>query len=362
MNKGKKVIYFNHWFSSMECLMLDLKNKYKDDITLVASSSNDNVTYKNVVDIFVKTDETFDEWIDLCNRYKVDVFFCRDKFNIVSHKQLKEFRSAGVEVILDKNELADDKVEFYRLMDDICRFNIFPDIVIPYYATFDGCETKKDVMQMLNRIFAYLNTNGLTPTFKLRDGEGGISYRIVRVDDKSNYDSLSYSNGRVLGYDDTIRLFNNLTGDEAKTIMFMEKLDAPEISIDCYDSKHYGFIAYGREKIGRQQLIFDCQNTDNREHIEMREFAYKIAKSFNLKNPFNVQFMRCARTGSLAILEVNTRLSGGSYMLTPLGINLCDIVINDRLFDTEKRCNLNLGFNNGKSQALVARTEKPVLV
>ena len=47
-------------------------------------------------------------------------------------------------------------------------------------------------------------------------------------------------------------------------------------------------------------------------------------------------------------------------MLTPLGINICDIVIKDR---TDGCLNTSdIEFNTGKSEAVVARTEKPILV
>ena len=360
MSNNKKVVYFNHWFSSMESLISDLKARYGEDIVIVASSSNEYATYKNVADVFIKTDETVLDWLSICKRYGVEVFFCRDKFDILDDNDIKKFKQIGVDIILDKNRLIDDKAEFYRLIEDTCRFDKFPDIVIPYYSTFEGCKSKEDVMVALRDTLANLAINELTPTFKFINGEGGISYREIRVKDNTSYDSLMNPNGRILSYDDTIKLFSNMTVDESKTVMFMEKLREPEISLDCYASESLGFIAYGREKVGRQQIIIDCQNTKSTDYIEMRRFACEIAKNFNLKNPFNIQFMRSSKTGSLAILEVNNRLSGGCYMLTPLGINICDIVIKDR---TDGCLNTSdIEFNTGKSEAVVARTEKPILV
>lgn len=360
MDNNKKVVYFNHWFSSMECLISDLKLRYGDDIMIIASSSNEHATYKNAVDVFIKTDETVLDWLDICKRYSVDVFFCRDKLNIIDSGALDTFKQLGVDVILDKNKLIDDKVEFYRLIESTCRFDKFPDIVIPYYATFEECKSKEDVITTLRHTLADLAMNDLTPAFKFIDGEGGTSYREVRVMNNTNYANLAYPNSRILSYDDTIKLFNNMTLDEAKTIMFMEKLKEPEISLDCYASNTFGFIAYGREKAGRRQIIVDCQNTKSTDYLEMKRFAREVAKKFNLKNPFNIQFMRRNKAGSLAVLEVNNRLSGGCYMLTPLGINLCDIVLKDRASGGIKSS--DIVFNTGKAEALIARTEKPILV
>lgn len=360
MSENKKVIYFNHWFSSMECLIDDLKARYGDSIKIIASSSNMYATYKNIADTFIVTNETVPEWLDICEKYDVDLFFCRDKFDIVDGQALLKFRELSVDIVLDNNKLIDDKAEFYKLADLTCRFNKFPDIVVPYYVTFETCRTKSEVMDTLRNTLAYLALNNLTPTFKLINGEGGVSYREIRIKDTTSYNSIMYPNGRVLSYDSAINLFNNISLDEAKTLMIMEKLKGPEISIDCYNSKSLGLIAYGREKADRRQVITDCQTTKNNDYIEMKRLASEIANKFNLKNPFNIQFMRSAKTGSLALLEVNSRMSGGCYMLTPLGINLCDIVIKDRLGDGV--ADTDIKFSNGTSESIVARVEKPILM
>lgn len=360
MSENKKVIYFNHWFSSIEGLIADLKVRYGDNLEIIASSSDMYATYKNIADVFIVTNETVPEWLNICEKYSVDLFFCRDKFDIVDSSALRKFRELSVDIVLDKNKLIDDKAEFYRLADLTCRFNKFPDIVVPYYNTFETCKTKSDVMNTLRTTLAHLALNDLTPTFKLTNGEGGVSYREIRIKDSTSYNSLMYPNGRILSYDAAINLFNNMSLDEAKTLMLMEKLKGPEISIDCYNSKSLGLIAYGREKRDRRQVITDCQTTKHEDYIEMKRLASEIANNFNLKNPFNIQFMRSAKTNSLAVLEVNSRMSGGCYMLTPLGINLCDIVIKDRLGDGVTDSDIK--FSTGKSEAIVAMVEKPVLM
>ena len=73
-----------------------------------------------------------------------------------------------------------------------------------------------------------------------------MSYREIRIKDTTSYNSIMYPNGRVLSYDSAINLFNNMSLDEAKTLMIMEKLKGPEISVDCYNCKSLGLIAYGR--------------------------------------------------------------------------------------------------------------------
>ena len=62
MSENKKVIYFNHWFSSMECLIDDLKARYGDNIKIIASSSNMYATYKNIADTFLVTTATVPQW------------------------------------------------------------------------------------------------------------------------------------------------------------------------------------------------------------------------------------------------------------------------------------------------------------
>lgn len=369
MVNGKKVIYFNHWFSSIECLISDLKDRYKGEnavsIEIVGSSSNEFATYRKVVDRFLESSETVSEWIDTCKNNNVDMFFCRDKLSLMQNKDvrketLNKFKELCVDVVLDTNWILEDKVEFYNLISDICVFNKYPYITMPKYWHFYSCTDRASVNRELNVALASLMQDGKTPVMKLVSGEGGLSYREIKCRHDDKYKNLEYPNSRAISLDATIRMFEEMSVDEARTIMLMEKLVGPEISLDCYNSRTLGFIAYGREKSGRTQKIVDCQHTDNVEYIEMTNFAKEIAKSFNLKNPFNIQFMRNEETGMLAVLEINSRMSGGCYMLTPLGVNLCDIVIKDRLFnnltakDTE--------FNTGKAVATVTRAEKPILL
>jgi len=344
----------------MESLISDLKSRYKDNLMIVASSVNENATYKNAADVFIQMDETVDNWVSICEKYSVNLFFCRDRLDIVDNEVLKRLRETGVDVVIDKNRLIDNKAEFYRLIEDTCKFDKFPDIVIPYYATFEDCNSKEDVMHKLFKITTGIMAEGVKPTFKFTTGEGGLSYREVEMAHSVTYDNLTSPSSRIIEYADLLTLFENMSLAQAKEFMFMEKLAGPEISLDCYVSKSAGFLAYGREKIGRHQKIVDCQSTNNEDYIQMRKLAEEVAKQFNLKNPFNIQFMRNEKNRSLAILEVNNRLSGGCYMLTPLGINMCDIVIKDRT--SGMLSDADIKFNTGNAEATVARTEKPVVV
>jgi hypothetical protein len=109
----------------------------------------------------------------------------------------------------------------------------------------------------------------------------------------------------------------------------MELLDSPEISVDCYKSKQ-GFIAICREKIKdtRVQRIYYNE--------EISKICEKIGDIFNFRFPFNVQF-RVAhneisnKIENLRLLEINPRMSGGTYYSTLFDMNICNVCLCDVL-------------------------------
>lgn len=346
-------IYFNQWFTSISGVIEDIKSKLKDSIYIVASSKNANHAYKKYVDKFIVEDwecreddpnfeDTYIEYVlNICIQNNVNIFFVRKYANIVS-KNIERFNAVGIRVIVEKYStlrLLDDKVLAYnKLLDTELNY------IIPEYfavnATRYGLElvvnSKLPAFDLnthgysAHSLFETLvNTSGYDNDYyknngyciKKRTDEGGCSYR--EIDSKPvDYKSLAGYRVNKLSGHDAIRLIESLETADYGKIFIMEKLKTPEISVDCYSSNK-GFIAICREKEGRTQRIF--------YNKQIRDICKNIAQKFELKYPFNVQFMNKEVDGKneLRLLEVNTRLSGGSHYYTLFDMNLAYICLLD---------------------------------
>ena len=161
--------------------------------------------------------------------------------------------------------------------------------------------------------------------FKLDSGEGGQSYRAIN-DKTLTIDSLnSYRMNTLTSYE-VIELLTNSFGQLSKLI-FMEQLDGPEISVDCYNSKQ-GFIAICRSKdSGRVEKIYYDE--------KLAAVCKKIQEKLKLNFPFNVQFRYKHRENGkhtrrdLRLLEINNRMSGGLYYEVSEGLNIADVCLKD---------------------------------
>lgn len=344
-----KVIYFNQWFTSITSIIEDIKEKLGDEIYIIASSKIKDHAYKSVVDKFIVEDWEEDNveqnylnfTLNVCKENKVDIFFVRKHASIIS-KHRAEFEELGVHLAVEEYEkikLFNDKIETYKF----CIEKHLESIVPEYIATREI----KDDSEALNTALGIVDKDTRW-CFKKAIDEGGMSYRAivkgkeVIVDGKvighSVIDEASLSNYRVneVNTDEFISMVKLYGRRLIDKLIFMEVLDNPEVSVDCYNSKK-GFIAMCRAKgHGRGEKMYFDQ--------EIYDICKKLNDIVDFKVPFNVQFRTKANkkpeAKNLRLLEVNTRMAGGTYYGLLFGANMCEAYLKDLLgredYDIEK--------------------------
>ncbi len=321
-----KVIYFNQWFSSIALVIEDLKKRNGNSIKIIASSKNKDHVYKNYVDDFIVEDweetgnheESMNNYIgfiyNTCNNYNVDYFFVKKHAEtILKHK--KELNSLGTHIIGEWKERLESKGSVY----DFLAWNKNLREYIPEWWRFDNAL----IGQAFKLINEHSGKNDIC--FKLDSGEGGQSFR--EIDDSPlKLDSLNSYRMNKLTSDEAVKLIANSSGIIDRLI-FMEKLDGPEISVDCYNSKQ-GFIAICRSKhSGRVEKIYYDEKIMN--------ICNTIQEEIKLEFPFNVQFRYKHREdgthtmNDLRLLEINNRISGGLYYEVSEGLNIADVCLKD---------------------------------
>ena len=320
----KSVVYFNQWFSSIAWVMEDLKKR--NDIKIIASSRNKNHAYANYADEFIVEDweETEDKeqsmnnyinWVlNLCKKYKVDYFFVKKHSNYISER-LKDFSEAGVKLIVENHDVLksiESKSEVYRKLET---YNEIKDYIPMYINSYNG-------MEIIKLLLEHKDRNDMCLKFDC--DEGGASFRAID-DTPVTINSLYGFRVNKITTSEAIRLI--VSADRPERLIVMERLDSPEISVDCYNSKQ-GFVSICREK-----------GTDRTQHIyynkEISELCCKIGDILGLKFPYNVQFRYEAGSEAgnnkkqLKLLEVNPRISGGLYYEVTNGLNIADICLKD---------------------------------
>lgn len=317
-----KVVYFNQWFSSAAWIMQDLKKRNKDEIKIIASSRNENHVYKGYVDEFIVEDwvetenheESMKNYVDfvlsLCKKYHVDYFFVKKHASAIMERE-NEFFFSGTYLISEKIDTLralENKSEVYSKLKKDHR-------IIDYIPEYLNTKSLKLAVLYLKN---HRGNNDLC--LKFNCDEGGASFRAI-VDEEITQDSLYRFRVNQLTTDEAIQLAVNM--DSVDRLIIMEKLDSPEISVDCYNSKN-GFIAICREKqAGRVERIY--------YNKEIADICKIIGDG--LLFPFNVQFRYKANSkhtlDNLRLLEINTRMSGGTYYEIAQGLSIPDACLKD---------------------------------
>lgn len=312
-------IYFNHWFSSIYGVIEDVKSRMGDQVKIVMSSKNKNHTCKNIVDVFLDepdeadNDKYIEQCLRICLQYGIKIFFPRNKSSLISMNKYR-FEQIGVNVAVDEID------NINAVNNKICAYeklkNSYLDKLIPYYFS-GGISEKKMILSRLER------DNNIC--MKLASDEGGKSFRVIEKGKGVTFSSLTDYRVNRISYTEAKSIVET-AGEELGKIMFMEVLDGPEISIDCYSSKK-GFIAICRNKEhSRIERIYVNEVLSN--------ICCMLSAIFQLSKPFNVQ-LRPIKGGSienvedLRLLEINTRLSGGTYLESAVGLNIAYVYIED---------------------------------
>ena len=335
------VIYFNQWFSSITPVIEDIKKKMGNKIKIIASSKNPEHAYKNVVDEFLvenwedgdslaDTNRNYIEYtLNVCKNYNVDIFFVKKNSKIIAENADK-FKEIGVELILEDYSTLNSvksKSEVYDLLYE--SFKPEYKYLIPNYFRYRISGNKDDQLASIRDILYQSDIDELEWCLKLDEDEGGASFRKIKSEKILDLSSLSKFRVNEITVTELNKMVDNLNEANLSKLLFMEILDEPEISVDCYNSKH-GFIAICREKLpnSRVQRIYFNKEVTN--------ICKSICELYDFKYPFNVQFRTAKGTDSndiknLRLLEINPRMSGGTYYSTLYNMNIAEQVLLDEM-------------------------------
>lgn len=328
-----KVVYFNQWFSSIAWVIDDLKKRNKNEIKIIASSKNPDHAYKNYVDEFIVEDweetdnheesmNNYIKWLlDTCLKYHVDYFFVKKHMEEVT-KHRVEFGFNRTFLICETDEVLQhmkSKASVYKELEGT--------ILRKYIPNYKCTNNIKDAYEYLEE---HRDKNDIC--MKFDHDEGGASFRAIK-DNILTIKSLYSFRVNTVSTNEAENIILSAT-DELDKLIFMEMLDSPEISVDCYNSKN-GFIAICRSK-----------EEGRKEKIYFDKYIYNICKDicehFKLNFPFNVQFRYKHSENDkhsrqdLRILEINTRMSGGLYYEVFEGINIANACLNDCMNHNER--------------------------
>ena len=339
-------IWFNHWFSTAYRVIEDIQKGCQEnniDIEIIGSNRLDVCVYKTICnEFYIEPDvdisaKDYVNWcLDFCKCHNIDVFIPRREREEIS-KYLSEFNKLNVKVMVDKNtellNLLEDKfktVEFFK-KNDICKV---PDIII-----VNNVEEFKSAYKTLKNKYPQDRI-----CIKYNKDEGATSFRVI--DDKvDNITSLRTGTGLKISYNHAVEMLGSVSNFDDLIVMIY--LDGPEVSIDSLMTKN-GFIGLSRQKVGSRTT-----------KIEYNKSFYEISKKFaeitKITMPYNMQLRY--HKNKWYLLEVNTRMAGGTYKSCMTGINIPFIALCELL-------DIPCEFPNIKKikKILVSDIETPIII
>lgn len=298
-----KRIWFNHWFSTAYRFIEGLKKNPENYV--IVTNERETCAQQSIADkffvepVFAK-DEDYLIWcLDFCMENKVNVFFPRRRASVIA-AHVNKFETLGVKVIVESNReihtLLNSKINSceYMSRNNLCaapkmflvkdrhEFLAAYEAVVKEYGDEHPVCIKKDI------------------------DEGGISFRKV------------YSSKESLGYNELlINDAADLIESEKSAYVVMPYLEGPEISIDCLRTPD-GFIAVPRVK-ETNRVTKICFNP------ELINIANKINANLQINHPYNIQLR--SLNGQFMFMEINLRLSGGSYKDVAVGCNFPQLAV-----------------------------------
>lgn len=306
-------VWFNHWFSTAYYFIDSLK---KGGFYVIATNKRENCVYKtNADEFYVEPDVENEEYIayclDFCKSHNVDIFVPRKGMKYII-RHLDEFTALGVKVLCESSkevfEIFDSKVKTASYFEDLNVVSVPESILVNSVDEF---------MSAYNTILAHWGE----VCIKYDYDEGGQSYKRISPH-KPNIGRIAENNGLVYSLEYIIACLES--AETFQPIVVMPYLDGTEISADCLGVGNK-FIAIPRQKLSNRVTHFE---QDSRLYAICRE----LWRALGLTAPFNVQFRYNKDT--LYILEVNTRLSGGSWKAKYVGVDFMSLAIHNLIGDT----------------------------
>ena len=319
-------IWFNHWFSTAYNFIQDMRAlDEKKQFYFIGTNQRELCVYKLVCDEFYiepeLDGEAYVQWcVDFCKEHNVNVFFARKHIvDISAHHAL--FDEIGVTVITDTNAdliaTLNDKVKTAALFrqHNLCKV---PDIIVVNTVNeFQSAYKTLCERHPQDRI-----------CFKYAVDEGGTSFRVVD-NSMDGIEALRRGQGAKITYNDAIKMLSAV--ERFDDLILMPYLKGPEISVDSLMTSK-GFVGCTRVKTGTR-----CEVVDTNSPII--EISKKMAEITGIRHPYNLQLRW--HDNELYLLEVNTRLAGGSFKSNMAGICFPYIALCDALgidFELPQSC------------------------
>lgn len=290
-------VWFNHWFSTAYHFIDMLKEK---GYYVIASNERDTSVYQTNADEFY-LEPAYDAnsylsfCLSFCKEHKIDIFFPKRGMDIIV-KNLHEFKDIKVicETDINKYNLLQDKVKTgdWSKEKDICN--------VPEMHLCTNADEFKFWYEQMKEKYDRL-------CIKYNQDEGGLSYKLI-TDMTPSISKISFASPSAYSYEYICRCLE--TVESFKHLIIMPYLSGDEISIDCLNLKS-GLVAIPRFKLSNRvtKLSIDKKLIQIAEHFQ---------KEMCLIAPYNIQFRY--HKDELYLLEVNTRLSGGSWKAKFIGI------------------------------------------
>ena len=298
-------VWFNHWFSTAYNLIDNIKKADSSNRFYFIGTGKKRMAYKEICEEFYLEPDVYgkdyiDFCLSFCKRNHINIFVPR-KEKLTISKYIKEFKKIGVEVLVEDNyqllSILEDKFKTAKL------FNKYNLCKVPELLIANNLKEFKD-----NYIYLRNKYPNDRICFKYAIDEGALSFRVID-NSQDGISSLNNYIGSKISYDKTIEILSSV--DTFNPIIQMIYLNGKEISIDSLNTNK-GFIGCARTKIENRLTKIE----DSSEYIKISE---NFAKITNIKHPYNLQLRE--HNGELYLLEVNTRMAGGTYKDSLMGYN-----------------------------------------
>ena len=240
-----------------------------------------------------------DQMLQTCLRWNIDVLLPVAGQSLIAHR-LADFRAIGTAVICPPPGAVDllaDKAATYRALPG--HSLVPPFRVITSAGGFDEALADLDGLWTQDRPLIVKPTAGV--------GADGVRF-LTRTE--PGLVSLLGPVGPVVGSATFRRALAEAT--HVPPLVVMPYLDGPETSVDVLASRGRTLAAVPRSKVGRQRVLGGDP--------VLPGLAAELVERFELDGLVNVQFR--SFQGRPALLEINTRPSGGLYQTALAGVNL----------------------------------------
>ncbi|MBC7997641.1 MAG: ATP-grasp domain-containing protein [Leptolyngbya sp.] len=241
------------------------------------------------------------EWaLEFVARHGVDVFVIGRKLAALAHAD-ERFRALGCKLISAcdgaTHELLNNKVECYNTITD----GLVP---LPAYQVADDPEAFEQAVLALSATQPVV-------CFKPTESIFGFGFRIIETAENAPL-LVGVPRELVTTFEGALEYVQR--GESFDQQMVMEYLPGQETSVDCLsvDGKLIRAVVRGKNADGSRVLL---------DRPLFVEYARRLTEKFKLTSLYNVQF-REKGDGSPVLLEINSRMSGGTNMSCMSGLTL----------------------------------------